>query len=279
MSSEHTTSTGHDISDVGWLDQHFNFAREAYEAMVRWVGFQLGWHVLDACCGDGSFLPLLAEQVGASGKLSALDLAPENIAAVEARVKASPLACAVEARVGNILSLPYADHSFDAVWNANVQQYLTDDELRQMLAELRRVTKPGGLVAIKEVHSAGWDEAIVRPLAFWRWIDAMCRHGNIQVQGTVRSGELPRRMRVAGLVDVQYRFFGLDKQGPLNANDREWRIAHHQWRAEQARQLELPAEDMAMWERLADAAYDDEQTSSRDYYIHAMYIQVVGRVP
>ncbi len=51
MSTKHATTTGHEISDAGWLDQHFNFSRETYETMVRWVGFQPGWHVLDAGCG------------------------------------------------------------------------------------------------------------------------------------------------------------------------------------------------------------------------------------
>lgn len=40
MSTEHVTSTGHDVSDSGWLDQHFNFSHEAYEAMVQWTRCQ-----------------------------------------------------------------------------------------------------------------------------------------------------------------------------------------------------------------------------------------------
>lgn len=53
---------------------------------------------------------------------------------------------------GSITALPYVSGTFDAVWCANVTEYLTDDELRQMLAEFRRVVRPGGMVAIKE-----WD--------------------------------------------------------------------------------------------------------------------------
>ena len=84
--SSHTTSTGHDFSSPDWLDNHYLAMQPEYEAMLRWVGLEPGWHVLDAGCGSGSYLPLLRELVGRDGALSAIDLAPENIRA--AREKA-----------------------------------------------------------------------------------------------------------------------------------------------------------------------------------------------
>ena len=53
-----------------------------------------------------------------------------------------------------MLELPFEDDSFDAVWCANVTQYLTDDEFTQAIAEFRRVTRSGGIVALKDVLSA-----------------------------------------------------------------------------------------------------------------------------
>jgi ubiquinone/menaquinone biosynthesis C-methylase UbiE len=105
---------------------------------------------LDAGCGGGGFLPLIAELVGSKGHISAIDLAPENIERVDALVENSQFPCAVDTRVGNLTSLPYEDNRFDAVWCANTTQYLTNDELSQMLAEFRRVVRPGGLVAVKK---------------------------------------------------------------------------------------------------------------------------------
>ncbi len=98
----------------------------------------------------GSFLPWLAELVGPSGALTALDLARDNVALVERRMQGWDLPCPVEVQAGTVLALPYPDASFDAVWLANSSQYLTDDELATTLAEFRRVVRPGGLVAIKD---------------------------------------------------------------------------------------------------------------------------------
>src|SRR3712207_7641782 len=56
----------------------------------------------------------------------------------------------VDVRIGSVLDLPFADTTFDCVWCANVAQYLTGAEFTRAMAEFRRVTKPGGLVAVKD---------------------------------------------------------------------------------------------------------------------------------
>ena len=145
----HASSTGQVMTGADWLDVHFDAERTEYEAMLRSVGIQPGWHVLDAGCGGGSFLPLIAQAVGPTGRVAALDLAPDNVAIVQRRVAERPLACPVEAWVGDLLALPYADDTFDALWCANTSQYLSDDEAARALAEMRRVVRPGGLVAVK----------------------------------------------------------------------------------------------------------------------------------
>ena len=85
----HDSSTGQSLTTSAWLDTHFLAMQPEYETMLRWVGIQPGWHVLDAACGNGSFLPLLSELVGATGKVSAIDLAPENVQVVEQRAQQS----------------------------------------------------------------------------------------------------------------------------------------------------------------------------------------------
>ncbi|QLQ04643.1 MAG: hypothetical protein HZY76_00075 [Anaerolineae bacterium] len=74
-----TTSTGH-APAAAWLDAHYLAGQPEYEAVLRSAGFQAGWRVLDAGCGGGSYLPLLGDLLGPDGRLSAVDLAPENVA-------------------------------------------------------------------------------------------------------------------------------------------------------------------------------------------------------
>jgi arsenite methyltransferase len=85
-SPDHASSQGHALAGGDWLDVHFEAERPEYEAILRSVGLRHGWHVLDAGCGAGGFLPLIAAEVGPNGRITALDLAPENIATVAHRV-------------------------------------------------------------------------------------------------------------------------------------------------------------------------------------------------
>lgn len=171
-SSDHASSHGHALSGTDWLDAHFEADRPEYEALLRSVGLRRGWHVLDAGCGAGSFLPLIAAEVGPTGRITALDLAPENIVAVEHRVASWALECPVSTGVGSLLDLPLTDGCLDAVWCANTSQYLSDDELRTALAEFRRVVRPGGIVALKEGNAIFWNFAPGGPSRMWRALEA-----------------------------------------------------------------------------------------------------------
>lgn len=82
-------SASHDLAAAGWLDLHFQTCAPEYAATVRAAGFRPGMHALDAGCGTGGFLPLLAERVGATGRLSAVDMAEEHVAAVSASLRAA----------------------------------------------------------------------------------------------------------------------------------------------------------------------------------------------
>src|SRR5690242_13398259 len=74
--SKHSTvtSTGHALSGNAYLDARFLAAQAEYESMLRWVGLQPSWKVLDAGAGNGGYLSLLCELVGNLGHITALDL-------------------------------------------------------------------------------------------------------------------------------------------------------------------------------------------------------------
>jgi hypothetical protein len=46
-SESHSSSAGHEFAAPEWLDLHFLAMQPEYEEMLRWVGIQPGWHVLE----------------------------------------------------------------------------------------------------------------------------------------------------------------------------------------------------------------------------------------
>lgn len=273
----HTSSTGHAMATGDWLDLHFETNRPEYEAILRSVGFQPGAHILDAGCGGGPFLPLLAAIVGAAGRITALDLAPENIAAVEARIAAGGLPCPVETRIGGLTPLPYPDHAFDGIWCANVAQYLSDEDLATAVAEFRRVTRPGGLVAIKDAEAPVMYLSTRDPLLLYRFREALRRTRGGRVPGTWRGPGLRNWLRAAGLSDVQVRTTVIERQSPLRPVEHRFFVTGCRAFAATAASLDLAPEDHAAW--AWHDANAEAWVSGPDYYGREGNVLVVGRVP
>ena len=105
-----------------------------------------GRTVLDVGCGFGLETLRLARAVQPGGQVSGIDLSSEFIAEAQRRAAAAGLA--IQFGPGDAQSLPYAEASFDIVRAERVMIYLSDPA--QALAEMRRVAKPGGRIAIIE---------------------------------------------------------------------------------------------------------------------------------
>jgi ubiquinone/menaquinone biosynthesis C-methylase UbiE len=119
--------------------------------ILREVGIQPGFRVLDYGCGPGSYIIPLAELVGESGKIYALDIHPLAIRKVRSIASKKQLA-----NVETILSdcqtgLP--DNSLDLVLLYDIFHDLSDPN--KILEELHRVLKPEGILSFSDHHMKG----------------------------------------------------------------------------------------------------------------------------
>jgi ubiquinone/menaquinone biosynthesis C-methylase UbiE len=274
----HTTSAGHAQSDAAWLDAHFETCRPEYEAMLRSVGIQPGWSVLDAGCGGGNFLPLLAALVGPSGRLTALDLAPEHIVAFEAHRDGWAHRCPVETHVGSVTDLPFPDRAFDAVWCANTAQYLRDDELRAALAEFRRVVRPGGTVAVKDAEPGHTMAAPADPFLVSRVTEALSAVSE-QMRHALRGRTLRRWPERAGFVDVWQRTSLVERWAPLRPVERAFLTENFALSAAAAEHVPLWDTDRAFFRTLRDPDAPVHILNYSEFYWCEGHVLAVGRVP
>jgi len=273
-----SSSTGHIFAATTWLDAHFLAMQPEYEEMLRWVGIHPNWHVLDAACGTGSFLPLMTELVGPGGKVSALDLAPENVSVVEERARADSWPAPVAARVGNILELPYENQTFDAVWCANTSQYLGDDELRGMLREFRRVVRPGGLIAIKEYDITAQQFQPAPATLAIHLHEALCRLGDEYECNLLRAIHLSEWLRAEGLVEIRQKPTLMVRLQPLRPVERSFICDSLKAFNTRAHQADLPPEELHIWEQLGDVDAPDHVTNHPDFQYRGIQTIFVGRV-
>ncbi|KAL9934174.1 hypothetical protein V8E36_007256 [Tilletia maclaganii] len=105
-----------------------------------------GAKVLDVGCGPGSWIKLVANKhpkAEAHATEFAPTFAPEEAGATGA--------ARVKFQLGNVLhKLPYDDDTFDLVQMRFLTGALKTQEWPQAIAELRRITKPGGWVQLVE---------------------------------------------------------------------------------------------------------------------------------
>lgn len=108
-----------------------------------------GLRLLDIGCGPGTITVDFADRL-APGSVIGLDAAPAIIEQASALGGSRPN---VEFVVGDAYDLEFAADSFDVVHAHQVLQHLSRPV--EVLRELRRVVRPGGVVAVREVDYAG----------------------------------------------------------------------------------------------------------------------------
>ena len=109
-----------------------------------------GSHILDVPCGHGR----LSRRLAAAGMVvTGVDLTPAYVEDARADPHLRP--GSVTYLEGDIRALP-VDGPFDAVvcW-LNSFGYYDDDDCHKVLEEFRRVLRPGGMVAIDQMHHDG----------------------------------------------------------------------------------------------------------------------------
>ncbi len=164
------------------------------EQIFQLLDVKPGMNALDIGCGPGLTSLALAQTVGNTGHVEAIDIAPPMLQLAARRCSAQPH---VKFHQADVLQLPFADACFDVSLATQVYEYVAD--IDNALHELARVMKPGAQVLLVDTdwESCVWacrDEARMR-----RMMQGWSQH--------IPHPQLPRtlvqRMQRAGFVDVQ----------------------------------------------------------------------------
>lgn len=125
------------------------FYPDQAEEFVSRLGLKPGMKVLDVACGTGN-LALPAAKAGAL--VTGVDIAPNLVE--QARENARRASVNVQFDEGDAEALPYDDASFDAVITMFGAMFAPRPEL--VAAELKRVCRPGGLIAMANWTPTGF---------------------------------------------------------------------------------------------------------------------------
>jgi SAM-dependent methyltransferase len=151
-----------------------------------------GRRVLDVGCGPGALTRQLVNRVG-SASVTAVDPSEPFVDAVRGRLPE------VDVQVASAEHLPFGAGTFDVAAAQLVVHFMRDPVAG--LAEMGRVTAPGGVVA-----ACVWDQAGgAGPLSlFWDVVHAIdpLEHGEADLPGA-RKGHLGELFAQAALTDIE----------------------------------------------------------------------------
>ena len=232
--------------------------RAMFRTLIDLMAPATGEAILDVGCGAGSLDRLLARRLGAANAIVAVDTNPFLLREAGLLAKAEGLDGPIHFALANAEALPFADELFGCVFSVTV---LEECDADLALAEMVRVTKPGGRVGV-----------IVRSLDLPQWWsvevpDEIRRKivtppQSVGAKG-VADASLYRRAQAAGLDSLTCfpSLVTLDRpEGPI-------------WRYREDHLLSLLApEETAVWLAAREAA--DER--SLLFMAHPMHC-VVGR--
>ena len=173
---------------------------------TRFADFAListGLQVLDVGCGTGMLTGELVRRLGADA-VSAVDPSPPFVASIQERYPG------VDVQQAPAEQLPFEAERFDAALAQLVVHFMADPVAG--LTEMRRVTKPGGVVA-----ACVWDHAGGQgPLSeFWRCVHIVDPNAvDESARAGAREGQLAEFLTFAGLHDITDDMLAIEVEHP-----------------------------------------------------------------
>lgn len=150
MTDEFNALSGHSAEHFGDARDHW-WNRDFLQLIAKRWKFDTARNVLDVGCGVGHWAMVLAAVLHRDARVTGVDPEPNWVRLAAARAADAGLAERFEYRKGAAENLPFPDDSFDLTTCQTVLIHTSDPSAA--LTEMRRVTRPGGLVVVAEPNN------------------------------------------------------------------------------------------------------------------------------
>ncbi|HWH78508.1 MAG TPA: methyltransferase domain-containing protein, partial [Candidatus Binatus sp.] len=172
--------------------------RRVLQRFVNEFEITPGARMLEVGCGSGVLTRLLAESTQRANPIVALDVNRYFLSEASVLAKRQGYGDIIEFREGGAEALPFPDIAFDFTVSATVMEEVDAD---RMLAEMIRVTKPGGRIGVM-VRAEDIKSVVNIPLRAELKAKIESPRGNVSAGGCADSS-LYRRFYQAGLLSLK----------------------------------------------------------------------------
>lgn len=128
------------------------------ERLFDAIPVRVGWRCLDVACGAMGCIGPLARRAGPTGRVVGADAEPKMVEAALAYLSDEHLPSPETAPIEVVQDDAYASQLLDAAFDLTHVRFLFAPVGRdaELLPQLLRLTRPGGVVAAQEPHSGSW---------------------------------------------------------------------------------------------------------------------------
>jgi len=134
---------------VAWFYDSWGRLTEsrASDRLLELAAVTDGSNILEVAVGTGGLFEKLTS-LNTSGHLEGIELSPTMLRRAEQRMQQSGIEASYRLQEADAYDLPFADASFDYLFNAYMLDLLPEKDFPALLGEFRRVLKPDGRLAI-----------------------------------------------------------------------------------------------------------------------------------
>jgi ubiquinone/menaquinone biosynthesis C-methylase UbiE len=233
-----------------------------------------GAKVLDVPCGGGFYTRRLAQRLGATASLTAVDTCETYLNQTRELLRQTPSQATIRIRQADAYHLPDPDETYDLVWCA--QSLISLDPVRT-IRELRRVTKPDGLLAVLEVDEyhhilLSWPSALEAHLPLAIHAASVQRYGDAVKLAPTRR--LRRTLKQSGYRSIRRDTYTLERTAPFDTATREFLTRHFEHLRSLARP-QLPEDLQALFDEVTDPDAADSLLNLPDselVCVNALYL-------
>jgi ubiquinone/menaquinone biosynthesis C-methylase UbiE len=152
-----------DLKVNEWVQRFEGESREVFahrHKIAAALDLKAGQSVADVGAGTGLYVPFLAERVGRTGKVYAVDISPPFIEHIRRKAKETGLS-QVTAVLGTERSVELPANSVDMIFTSDAYHHFI--HYQDMLASMHRALKPGGqlIVIDYDIEADGMSPSLI----------------------------------------------------------------------------------------------------------------------
>jgi ubiquinone/menaquinone biosynthesis C-methylase UbiE len=136
------------------------------EAGIKKLAAKSGESILEIGFGTGHCLVEIARAVGPNGKVLGIDISDQMLALAQGLLAKEGVADRAELKCGDAEQLPFQTNSLDGIFFSFTLELFDTPELPKVLAECKRVLRPGGRIVVVAVSREG-EHGIMLNLYEW----------------------------------------------------------------------------------------------------------------